>query len=224
MAAVSMSDERMIDMDGFGARLREAIAPEKPTAFAARAGVAEPTLFKYLKPPMNFSPSVEIMARIAQAAGSSIDYLVTGRGEPPQPDAEVIKIPRYDVQLAAGAGSWNEGRKLIEEMPFTRAFIQRKLGRPSTLGLSVVEGRGDSMFPTIHDGALVIVDENERSLIDGVFAFLLDTEARLKRFRRLTSGLMIISDNPAYPPETVEGEDLKRVQLIGRVKWVGQLL
>ena len=216
--------EQIIDMAGFGNRLREAIAPEKPTHFAERIGVAQPTLFKYLKAPPNFSPSLEIVARIAAGAGTTIDYLATGKGDAPSSDEDLIRIPRYAATLAAGAGSWNDGRQKIEEIPFTRTFMLQNFQRSSASKLSIVEARGDSMSPTFGDGALLMIDEAETDLIDDVLAFTLDGEARVKRFRRLTSGVMIISDNPAYPPETVEGRDLKRITIIGRLRWVGQTL
>lgn len=216
--------EQVIDMSGFGVRLREAIAPEKPTHFAERIGVASPTLFKYLKPPPNFSPSLEIVARMALGAGTSIDYLATGRGETPSRDADLVLIPRYAATLAAGAGSWNEGRQKIEDVPFTRDFLNNQLGRSSASKLTIVESRGDSMMTTFGDGAALMIDEGDTNLVDGIFAFTLDGEARVKRFRQLVSGLMIISDNPSYPPEKVEGGDLKRIEIIGRLKWVGQTL
>lgn len=214
--------DSLLDMAGFGDRLREAIAPEKPTPFAARIGVASPTLFKYLNPPANFSPSLDIVARIAAGANTTIDYLATGRGDAPVGEPDVVKIPRYAATLAAGAGSWNDGRQKVEDIPFTRAFLNKKLQRSSAANLSIVEARGDSMFPTFGDGSLLMIDEAERDIIDDVLAFTLDGEARVKRFRRLTSGVMIISDNPAYPPETVEGRDLKRIDIIGRLRWYGQ--
>lgn len=216
--------EQIIDMAGFGERLREAIAPEKPTHFAERIGVAQPTLFKYLKAPPNFSPSLEIVARIAAGAGTTIDYLATGSGDAPNRDADLVRVPRYAATLAAGAGSWNDGRQKIEDIPFTRAFMLQNFQRSSASKLSIVEARGDSMAPTFGDGALLMIDEAETDLIDDILAFTLDGEARVKRFRRLTSGVMIISDNPAYPPETVEGRDMKRVTIIGRLRWIGQAL
>lgn len=216
--------DRLIDMEGFGARLLDAIAPEKPTHFAARIGVAQPTVFKYLRPPPNFSPSVDIVAKMAAGANTSIDYLVTGKGEAVGNDPEVIMVPRYAATLAAGAGSWNEGRRKLDDIPFSRKFLKDSIRRTSNAGLSLVEARGDSMAPTIQDGAMLMIDESDTTLIDDVFAFTFDGEARVKRFRRLTSGLMIMSDNPLYPPETVEGDDLSRIQIIGRVKWVAQAL
>lgn len=165
---------------------------------------------------------LEIVARIAAGAGVSIDYLATGVGDGGPKGDDWVKIPRFAATLAAGAGSWNDGRQKIEEIPFTRDFLLKKLQRSSAAGLSIVEGRGDSMLPTFGDGALLMIDEMETAIIDDILAFTLDGEARVKRFRRLTNGVMILSDNPAYPPETVAGRDLKRIEIIGRLRWFGQ--
>ncbi|MHA4915567.1 S24 family peptidase, partial [Enterococcus faecium] len=76
----------------------------------------------------------------------------------------------------------------------------------------------------IEDGALVLIDEEDRRIIDAVFAFVLEGEARIKRFRKLTDGVMLVSDNPLYPPEKVTGDDLRKLQIIGRARWVGNML
>lgn len=219
-----MEETRAFDLDAFASRLRDLMSPEKPTAFADRAGVKQPTLFKYLKPPANFSPSLDIVAQLAMAGGCTLDWLVWGRGDDPQADPEFVQIPRYAATLAAGAGSWNEGRRRLDFIPFTRTFMQKRLGRVSAKGLSVLEGKGDSMFPTIADGGLLLVDEEDRRIVDGIFGFVLDGDARVKRIRKLLDGLLLISDNQAYPPETVQGDDLNRIQIIGRVLWVAQTL
>ncbi len=167
-------------------------------------------------------PRLDIVAKVASGAGVTIDWLVWGRGEGPNP--ELARLPRYDVSLAAGAGAWNEARRKIEDMPFTAGFMRSQLRRGSPAGLSVLECRGDSMAPTIQDRALIVVDESDTRLIDDVFAFVMDDVARIKRFRRLTGGLQIISDNPAYPPEELRDAQLKKLQIIGRAIWVGQAI
>ncbi|WP_165184785.1 XRE family transcriptional regulator [Caulobacter soli] len=219
-----MEESRAFDLEAFAQRLRELIAPEKPTAFAERAGVKQPTLFKYLRPPANLSPSLDIVAKLAEAGGCSIDWLVWARGEGPEAATGFVKIPRFAGTLAAGAGSWNEGRRQLDYIPFTSEFLRKRFGRTSANGLSILEARGDSMEATIADGGLLLIDETDRRIVDGIFAFTLDGDARVKRIRKLTDGLMLISDNPAYPPETVSGEDLAKLQIIGRVLWVGQTL
>lgn len=219
-----MEDHVHIDFDyaSFGRRLAEAIYPEKITAFATRVGVPQPTLSKYLKG-AGTSPRLDISAHLARAAGVTLEWLVWGQGDGPQ-GADFIKVPRYAVELAAGDGRWNEARQWVEDIPFTPEFFRRVLNRSSAAGLSILEARGDSMFPTVHDGALVLVDESQQRIADGIFAFVLDGDARLKRFRRSMSGLTIISDNPAYPAEEIDTSQLSALQIIGQVLWVSQAL
>lgn len=211
------------DYDGFANRLAEAISPEKPTTFAGRVGVAEGTLFKYLKG-QGSGPRVDILAKIATGAGTTLDWLVYGRGDGPDAQSGFVRVPRYDATLAAGAGSWNEGKRQLDFIPFTAEFFRKRLNRSSAAGFAVLEARGDSMEPHIPDGSLLLIDEGDRRMIDGIFAFVLDGEARLKRFRRTLAGVMIMSDNPAYPPEEVSGERLADIQMIGRLRWYGQVV
>jgi transcriptional regulator with XRE-family HTH domain len=221
-----MSDAQIetdFDYEGFARRLGEAMFPEKVTAFATRTGVPQGTLSKYLKG-AGVGPRLDIVAAVAKGAGVTLDWLVWGRGEGPGANAGLVRIPRYDATLAAGCGSWNEGRRKIEDMPFTAEFVQSMIGRRSTAGLSVLEGRGDSMFPTIQDRGLIIVDEHDKRLSDDIFAFVLAGDARIKRFRRLTSGLQIISDNPRYGMEELRDDEVDGLQVIGRALLVIQPL
>lgn len=212
------------DFDGFARRLADAIFPEKPTAFAKRAGVSSGLISKYLSARGASGHRLDMVARIAECAGVSLDWLVWGRGEGEPLKGEVIRVPRYNATLAAGAGSWNEGKQLLDEIPFTPAFFQKRLGRSTGAGFAVLEARGDSMEPGISDGDLLLIDEGDTRLTDGVFAFVLDDEARVKRFRRRIDGVSIISDNSTYSAEELASDQLGRINIIGRIRWVGKVL
>jgi len=209
------------DYAGFSQRLKEAIFPEKITAFAERVGVPQATVSKYLKGD-GTAPRLDIVAQLARGATVTLDWLAYGVGDGPDASAGFVKVPRYDATLAAGAGSWNEGKRQLDFIPFTAEFFRKRLNRSSGAGFAVLENKGDSMEPTISDGALLLIDENDRRLIDGIFGFVLDGEARLKRFRRTMAGVMIVSDNPAYPPEEVTGSRMDDIHIIGRLRWFGQ--
>jgi transcriptional regulator with XRE-family HTH domain len=219
-----MEEHTHIEFDyaGFGRRLSEAIFPEKPNAFSIRTGVPQATLSKYLRG-AGTAPRLDIAAHLARGAGVTLEWLCWGQGDGPQ-GADLLKVPRYAVELAAGDGRWNEARQWVEDIPFTPEFFRKVLNRTSANGLSILEARGDSMFPTIHDGAMVLVDERQQRITDGIFAFVLDGDARLKRFRRTIGGLTIISDNPAYPAEEIDTPQLSALQIIGQVLWVSQAL
>ncbi len=210
------------DFEGFAARLREAMAPEKATAFASRLGLPHTTVSKYLRGAGGQGPRLDIVSRMADGLNASLDWLVWGKGEGTSGD--VIRVARYDATLAAGAGSWNEGKRRLDDIPFTPGFFQKRLNRSSGAGFAVLTATGDSMAPKIADGDLLLIDETDTRIIDGVFAFVLDGEARVKRFRKRIDGLTIISDNPAYGSEDLPADQLGRLNIIGRVRWVGSVM
>lgn len=209
------------DYDGFARRAREAMFPEKLTAFANRTGLPQATVSKILSAGGSMGPRLDIVAKIAEGLSVSVDWLVFGRGDGPGSE-DLVRIPRYDVQLAAGAGAWNEGKRLIEDVPLPVTVLEQLFGRRTANGLAFLTARGDSMQPTICDGGLVLIDQSETAPFDDVFAFVLGGEARVKRLRRMTDGLMLISDNSDYPPERVQGEELSKLWLIGHVLGVLQ--
>lgn len=170
---------------------------------------AEPGLFK--------------AARLAKAVNVSLEWLATGKGEANAAMGGYLGVPIYDVRLAAGAASFVEAARQIGEMPFDREFL-RSLGRISGEGLAVVEAEGDSMESLISDGARVLVDLKDTRLREGVFAFRLDDELRLKRLRRTADGVEVISENPRYEPELLAGPVLDRFAIIGRVLWSGSFI
>ena len=135
------------------------------------------------------------------------------------------EIPRYDANLAAGAGSWNVDEQTpVDLILFTWEFMEKYIRRTQTDGLLMLTVSGDSMSPTIADNDLVMVDTNEVNLDAGVFAFVLDGVARVKRFNVTMRGIDILSDNPTYCPEHYTREELSEIQVIGRVRWVGRAL
>jgi len=80
------------------------------------------------------------------------------------------------------------------------------------------------MEPTIPDGSRVLLDLNDTMLREGIFGFRFDDELRVKRLRRVSEGVVILSDNPRYVAELLEGPDLERFAVIGRASWVGAIL
>lgn len=191
-------------------------------------------------------PHRDYLVALANALDVSLVWLATGQGPQrvtaeenvsatlPERESPIGKhgattykeVPRYDVTLAAGHGSFVERAPLLDHIPFTQTFLRRKLGRSSTDGLVILDARGDSMEPTIGDGDLVMVDTNTTDLQGGVMAFVLDDVAYIKRVRILMEGgVEIRSDNAeVYPPERLSGDRLGDLQVLGRVRWVGKVI
>lgn len=162
-------------------------------------------------------------SRLARVLGVSLQWLATGEGAPNADAGGFVGVPIYDVRLAAGAASFAEGAGVLGEMPFDRALL-RLFGRMSGEELGVLEADGDSMEPTIIDGARVMVDFRDTRLREGVFAFRLEDELRIKRLRRLIDGVEILSDNTRYPAEALTGSRLEGFAVLGRAIWSGSVL
>lgn len=136
---------------------------------------------------------------------------------------EIVLISRFNVELRAGAGDWQERAARLDGLAFSRDYLA-KLGASNGQGLIVLDVRGDSMVPTICDGAAVLVDTRDHAITDGIWAFAFGDALRIKRLRRGLTKLTIISDNPTYPPEEIGEHEESQLNLIGRVRWVGQTL
>lgn len=135
------------------------------------------------------------------------------------------RIPRYDVRLSAGAGAFHDRVRVLDRIPFTLAFIRRKLGRSGADGLVIVEAAGDSMEPTIGSGDLVMVDTEDQLVTDGLFALVIDDALVVKRLRRRADGLEVASDNAElYPPMFFPRDRAGELHVIGRVRWIGRVL
>ena len=177
-------------------------------------------LNKYLN---GSEPGAFKAARLAVALGVDLNWLVTGTGSANAAARGLVGVPIYDVRLAAGAATFAEGAEQIGEMPFDLEFL-RELGRPNADGLAVFSASGDSMYPTVADGARVLTDLRDTRLREGVFAFRSGDELRIKLLRRLVDGIEIISDNKTYSPELVSGDAADELTIIGSVLWTGNFV
>ena len=80
--------------------------------------------------------------------------------------------------------------------------------------------RGDSMSPRIMDGDTVIVRrQSDAETDDIVIALVNGNDGVCKKLKKTTSGIMLISLNPAYEPMVFDHADIDSipVSIIGRV-------
>nr|WP_321527004.1 S24 family peptidase [uncultured Cohaesibacter sp.] len=210
----------------FSERLKKLMGDMSRTEFAEKCGISVGALRNYLEDGM---PSADKALRIARLFDVTIEWLIEGT-EPMRLDesekpksCEYVGIPRYDASLSAGNGFWNiETARVLDHIPFTAEFLRRRLGRSNPNDLIILTTNGDSMEPLIGDGDLVMVDQKKKELTDGIFAFVLNGMARVKRLNQtLTGDLEVMSENPLYRTEVLKKEELANFQLIGKVVWCG---
>jgi phage repressor protein C with HTH and peptisase S24 domain len=84
---------------------------------------------------------------------------------------------------------------------------------------------GDSMYPTLKNGAMIMVNRNLNGLSDGIYVMRHDHNLLVKRLQLLPDGIIKVkSDNKMYEPWEINKKHLNGtdIELIGRVVWSGQ--
>ena len=207
-------------------RLKKLIGDDSVLSFAQKCDIGASSMRKYLDGRV---PGLDKAAQIAEACNVNLKWLATGEGPMLQGGLSseetnaYVGIPRFAAELSAGNGSWNpENAETLDHIPFTKEFLSRRLGRAAEDGLIILSANGDSMDPLIGDGDLVMVDLKKQNLTEGIFAFVLNGTARVKRMRQALNGdIEVMSDNPLYDTEILKKEDLEDFQIIGKVVWCG---
>ncbi|MDD5759345.1 MAG: S24 family peptidase [Desulfobulbaceae bacterium] len=136
-------------------------------------------------------------------------------------EEEWIMVPQYGDRLSDGGGSFVEnGNEVVGHFAFKPKWLKRKCLSGKC---AVFHVAGDSMFPIIQDGDVVLVDMGQndpKEVRDGkIYAF---SEGELIRVKRLSwegQALWSISDNKQVSPD--RAIDMSIFSLIGRVIWVG---
>lgn len=217
--------------DSLAARIREcANIVGNGDALARLSAIPRSTLEAYLTG--ESEPKASRCAAIAEAAGVSLDWLISGKGAGsggaasaatgagvPEDATDYAYIPLYDARVSAGHGSWTEGAHVLAQLAFTRYSLRKKGLDPANL--SAIRVSGDSNEPDLRDGDTVVLDHS-RTEVDqeGYYVILLGDHLFAKRLQlQIGGGMAVISANPAYQTMMVAKEHLSDLVIIGRVVW-----
>ncbi|MDB5702796.1 MAG: family peptidase [Sphingomonadales bacterium] len=136
----------------------------------------------------------------------------------------LIAIPKIAAQASAGPGSLHDSDSVSGQIGFDPKWLRTVTANPGSV--SVIQVEGDSMVPTLADGDDILVDRSDSAdrLRDGIYVLRIDDALNVKRLaiNPMSRTVTIKSDNAAYPswPDC----DLSKIELIGRVVWVGRKL
>ena len=195
--------------------------------------------------------SLRTAAATARALNVSIDYLVGWAADPTPPTElkaglgeALARLADLDADAGAGPGgrfnpadgdfvavdeiiaSPGSGGNVIDERIIGRVKFPgdwlKARGLEARL-CRVIRVRGESMEPTLPDGAAVLVDLDGREPRDrGIFLVRIGDELPARRFSRdPRGGWLLKSDNPdkrAWP--TLAWPDGARI--VGEVRWMGR--
>lgn len=210
---------------------------ESEKEFARRLGSSE-ALFKNLS--SGSLPSADRLAVLLSEIGET---LVLGRDQlsvDPSPVRNITldainyaSIALHDAWLSAGSGAENHCRNVVDTLAFRCDWLKREGIDAGYACLARV--MGESMLPTLAAGDMVLINQAQveptvrrRGAKDlrrsPIYALVENGEARIKRIERPDEETMIlISDNPDYPPEIRTPAQRERLQttIIGKVMWWG---
>lgn len=124
----------------------------------------------------------------------------------------LVPINRASIVSIPILGTIKCGQPILAEENIT-GYREELSDRLPSGNLFYLKSQGDSMLPTIPEGSLVLIREQPTVEYGEVAAVLVngDTEATLKRVKKQGDIVMLIADNPDYPPYIITDDNPARI-------------
>ena len=159
---------------------------------------------------------IEKLANVLQI---SPIVLLNGNQEDDKPNAaplaenKIYQIPVFS-SVSAGFGAY-ACSDIVTYMPL---FIEHEADVPDMLCIKVT---GDSMYPKIEDGDIIIVRKQDSVDSGSIAVVLVDNEEGfVKKVVYDQETIELHSINPEYAPKIFKGAEVLRVRVVGIVKQV----
>lgn len=214
----------------FSERLSLAMKEAKMTqgSLAEAVGMAQPSIWKLVSGGAKGSTRVVDLARVL---GVQADWLSNGTGpmraDGQQPAAPAVTTPSnvyrvevMNLSVSAGPGTVNsEFVEVLRSVEYSPEDARLMFDGRKQEQVRIINVRGDSMSGTIEPGDLLFVDISVNNFDgDGIYAFLYDDTAHVKRLQKMKDKLLVISDNKSYTPwDPIERDEMNRVFVFGKV-------
>lgn len=184
----------------------------KPSVVAKEAGVDPSTISNWKRGV--YAPKEETRRKLAQRLGVSLTYLDTGVGI----TVDDAKFRAMDIIPIVGQSAAGQPIDAIQDI---QGFVQFDYSEYNNGEFYALIVKGDSMFPQIHDGDLVIV-KRQQNVNEGDIAVVLvngDEESTIKKVKFDNSGLVLIPFNPEYKEIHFTAQDVINlpVRIVGKV-------
>jgi len=179
------------------------------------------------------------LVRAAIALGVTEQEITTGKPPKRKPTADVPGeydafsfVPKARVTVSAGHGTviYDEGAQ--SALAFRTDYLRDQ--GVSGKNAVIVTVDGDSMSPTLHDGAVLLVHQNKVQKIRNgdIYAYRLGEHCYVKRLYQDADGIIARSDNQELLAgsgkrkyaDVLITEKSEHFELIGRAIWMGRKL
>ncbi len=202
-------------------------------AAASKLAVGHPSLIKNFRMPRSGDKRYNVAALEKLADVLDLELYFGPPRETPASDTDLVLpskanpddfslINLHDVQASASNGAQNHSENVISSLAFRKDWLARKGLSPDRT--SLIHIKGDSMEPTLHDRALVLIDQKKTTpTARRMFAFREGPELFVKRLEKPDVNTLIISaDNPDYPTRVLTRHDMNMIHIIGEVVWTAR--
>jgi phage repressor protein C with HTH and peptisase S24 domain len=205
-------------------------------SLAEAVGMAQPSIWKLVSGGAKASKKT---IQIANVLGVRPEWLSDGDGPMRIGDAshsapllvrekseqyrieDGFRIELLDVAVSAGPGAvnTNEFIEVVRTITYTPEEARMMFGNRSEEQIRMINVKGDSMSGTIEPGDLIFVDISVRSFDgDGIYAFLYDDTAHVKRLQKMKDYLLVLSDSSRYQTwDPITRDEMNRVFIYGKV-------
>ena len=125
-----------------------------------------------------------------------------------------LSIPVISFSCSAGSPE----QEFVKMIRVTPNWILTKSPAANLEALKIFNALVDSMEPTLPVNGFMFVDTSVDTIDrDGIYLFELNNQVFVKRIQRLVNGsLNAISDNPKYPAQKIEADDIPKIRVAGR--------
>lgn len=179
---------------------------ETQTEVAQKLGVPEMTMSNWVK--AKTYPRMDKVQLLA-------DYFNIRRSDlTEEKPTNLIEVSQRTIRIPV-LGEISCGDPILAEENYEDYRVTLEESVPAG-NIVYLKAKGDSMFPTIPDGAMIMVREQPEVESGEIAAVMVDgnTRATLKRVKRQGHTMLLMPDNPAYEPIVVT-EDYP-VKIIGK--------
>lgn len=181
---------------------------------------------------------------LARALGVTVDYLTDGKeyvaanqvpleqfvviggedtGLPPNSE-EYVLVPQYDAAGSCGPGALVGDVAIKGSLVFRKEWL-KSMGLPDAHHLGVIYAQGDSNYPFIEDGQVLLVNSLDKIPKSGkVYLICIDGHLVIKRLVNMVSHWVMRSDNQdktVYPDVPLDRSQLEEMDIQGRIVWRG---
>ena len=189
-------------------------------ALARAANLIESQVHKYIS--AKNMPGLNVVVSIADAAGISLEWLATGRGEKVIKEKEYLPANEFaDYVLLPIYGDGGESIETTDRIAVHRLWISKYLhSRAEHLYLYSVDS--ENMEPTLDIGDIVVFD-SERTATDkdGIYVMKFGDVLVVRRVQIMPDGIRISCDSMKYREVfTVTIDQLSgngNIQIVGRM-------